>query len=434
MKAMADREVWFVMGSQDLYGDEVLGGRASTARPRGRSTRRHRSRSGSSPTGRPTDGVDPGGLPCGDAEPDCIGVIVWMHTFSPAECGSPGLIALQKPLLHLHTQHNRDLPWAEIDMDFMNLNQSAHGDREFGYVESRLRPQRTTVVGHWQDPEVSRTDRRLGPCCSRRRTSSGGSGSPASATTCARSRSPRATRSRRRSVSASGSTATASATWSQAVEAASEDEGRPARRRVRRELRHGASLRRRRRATAGTPRSGPDRDRPAHASSRRGGFGAFTDTFEDLGDLVQLPGIAVAAADGRRLRLRCRGRLEDGPARPGDEGHGDRPAGRDVVHGGLHLPPGPGPAAGPGGAHARGLPVDRRRHARRARSIRCRSAIGRTRSDSSSRRDPDRRSSWAFSISATGSGSSSTRSTWSGRPRTCRGCPSPARSGSPGPA
>ena len=90
-----------------------------------------------------------------NAAETCIGVIAWMHTFSPAKMWIAGLNALQKPLLHLHTQFNRDLPWAEIDMDFMNLNQSAHGDREFGFVETRMRLRRKTVVGHWRDPEVA---------------------------------------------------------------------------------------------------------------------------------------------------------------------------------------------------------------------------------------------------------------------------------------
>ena len=84
----------------------------------------------------------------------CVGVVAWMHTFSPAKMWIAGLAALQKPLLHLHTQFNRELPWAEIDMDFMNLNQSAHGDREFGFIETRLRLRRKTVVGHWRDPAV----------------------------------------------------------------------------------------------------------------------------------------------------------------------------------------------------------------------------------------------------------------------------------------
>jgi len=84
----------------------------------------------------------------------CVGLITWMHTFSPAKMWIAGLRALQKPLLHLHTQYNRDIPWAEIDMDFMNLNQAAHGDREFGFIGSRMRLERKVVVGHWQDLTV----------------------------------------------------------------------------------------------------------------------------------------------------------------------------------------------------------------------------------------------------------------------------------------
>ena len=87
---------------------------------------------------------------------DCAGVIAWMHTFSPAKNWIAGLAALQKPLLHLHTQYNRDIPWSEIDMDFMNLNQAAHGDREFGFMMSRLRLRRKVVVGHWRDLAVVR--------------------------------------------------------------------------------------------------------------------------------------------------------------------------------------------------------------------------------------------------------------------------------------
>jgi L-arabinose isomerase len=84
----------------------------------------------------------------------CAGVILWMHTFSPAKMWIGGLSALRKPFLHLHTQFNRDLPWAVIDMNFMNLNQAAHGDREAGFLHSRMRLLRKVVVGHWQDPEV----------------------------------------------------------------------------------------------------------------------------------------------------------------------------------------------------------------------------------------------------------------------------------------
>jgi L-arabinose isomerase len=89
-----------------------------------------------------------------NADPDCLGVIAWMHTFSPAKMWIAGLDALQTPLLHLHTQANVSLPWAEIDMDFMNLNQAAHGDREFGYIQTRLGVPRKTVAGHVSDPAV----------------------------------------------------------------------------------------------------------------------------------------------------------------------------------------------------------------------------------------------------------------------------------------
>jgi L-arabinose isomerase len=83
-----------------------------------------------------------------------VGLITWMHTFSPAKMWIAGLGLLKKPFVHLHTQYNREIPWAEIDMDFMNLNQAAHGDREFGFIGSRMRLDRKVVVGHWQDAEV----------------------------------------------------------------------------------------------------------------------------------------------------------------------------------------------------------------------------------------------------------------------------------------
>jgi L-arabinose isomerase len=89
-----------------------------------------------------------------NADSNCLGVVAWMHTFSPAKMWIRGLSALQVPLLHLHTQANAALPWSEIDMDFMNLNQAAHGDREFGYIQTRLGVARKTVVGHVSDMSV----------------------------------------------------------------------------------------------------------------------------------------------------------------------------------------------------------------------------------------------------------------------------------------
>lgn len=89
-----------------------------------------------------------------NATRNCIGLVCWMHTFSPAKMWIGGLSLLKKPFVHLHTQYNREIPWSEIDMDFMNLNQSAHGDREFGFIASRMRLNRKVVVGHWQDRDV----------------------------------------------------------------------------------------------------------------------------------------------------------------------------------------------------------------------------------------------------------------------------------------
>ena len=156
MKALADREVWFVTGSQHLYGADVL----QLVEDHSRQIAGALDASAAIPVrvvSKPVVTTSESILAlclAAMTSPSCVGVITWMHTFSPARMWIAGLAALQKPLLHLHTQFNRDLPWAEIDMDFMNLNQSAHGDREFGYLETRLRRSRATVVGHWQDPEV----------------------------------------------------------------------------------------------------------------------------------------------------------------------------------------------------------------------------------------------------------------------------------------
>ena len=149
-------EVWLVTGSQEMYGPEALRQVEAHAREVAGGL-------GEQP-GVPVRVVcrevasGPGSIRRvaleANAADTCVGVIAWMHTFSPAKMWIAGLSALQKPLLHLHTQFNRELPWAEIDMDFMNLNQSAHGDREFGFLETRMRLRRKTVVGHWRDPGV----------------------------------------------------------------------------------------------------------------------------------------------------------------------------------------------------------------------------------------------------------------------------------------
>ena len=153
---LAELEAWFVTGSQHLYGPAVLEQVDANAREIAAcldETTDVPVRIVAKPVVTTPEAIA-GVLRDADMDPACIGVVAWMHTFSPAKMWIPGLTELRKPLVHLHTQHNRDLPWAEIDMDFMNLNQSAHGDREFAFIQTRLRRGRKTVVGHWQDPAV----------------------------------------------------------------------------------------------------------------------------------------------------------------------------------------------------------------------------------------------------------------------------------------
>ena len=149
-------EVWFVTGSQDLYGEETLKQVAVHSQQIARSLNDAAQIPVQvifKPTVKSSEEIQATLMEANNTK-NCIGVIAWMHTFSPAKMWIGGLKILQKPLLHLHTQFNRDIPWADIDMDFMNLNQSAHGDREFGFMVSRMRINRKVVVGHWQDAAV----------------------------------------------------------------------------------------------------------------------------------------------------------------------------------------------------------------------------------------------------------------------------------------
>ncbi|MGR6974158.1 L-arabinose isomerase [Streptomyces cynarae] len=157
-KPSAGQEIWFLTGSQGLYGEDVL----------------HQVAYQSRKIAERLDSADPIPLRivwkpvltdaeairrlCQEAttSADCVGVIVWMHTFSPAKMWIGGLSALDLPVLHLHTQYNLSLPWSSIDMDFMNLNQAAHGDREFAHIEARLGIERKIVAGHATDPRVIR--------------------------------------------------------------------------------------------------------------------------------------------------------------------------------------------------------------------------------------------------------------------------------------
>jgi L-arabinose isomerase len=149
-------ELWFATGSQHLYGDATLKSVATHANEIAGALSTSRNiplRVIAKPVLTTSDAVT---QVCREANASskCAGVIAWMHTFSPAKMWLGGLRSFTKPILHLHTQFNRDLPWDSIDMDFMNLKQSAHGDREFGYMATRLGLNRKVVVGYWQDEEV----------------------------------------------------------------------------------------------------------------------------------------------------------------------------------------------------------------------------------------------------------------------------------------
>ena len=149
-------EVWFLTGSQHLYGEDVLKQVAAQSRDIADALNANVPvKLVWKPVLTDSDAIRRTALEA-NSDDSVIGVTAWMHTFSPAKMWIQGLDALRKPLLHLHTQANRDLPWADIDFDFMNLNQAAHGDREFGYIQSRLGVPRKTVVGHVSNPEVAR--------------------------------------------------------------------------------------------------------------------------------------------------------------------------------------------------------------------------------------------------------------------------------------
>jgi len=151
-----NKEIWFVTGSQHLYGPDTLLQVAADSRAIAEALDNSLKipvRILFKPVLTTADSIFD---LCSEANnnKNCIGLITWMHTFSPAKMWIRGLSVLNKPFLHLHTQLNRDIPWDTIDMDFMNLNQSAHGDREFGFIGTRMRLNRKVVVGHWEDPDI----------------------------------------------------------------------------------------------------------------------------------------------------------------------------------------------------------------------------------------------------------------------------------------
>ena len=158
---MTDRqqkEIWFVTGSQHLYGEETLKQVAKNSSEIVAGLNRSELvplRIVHKDTVKTPDEITLL-LQQANSSQQCIGIITWMHTFSPAKMWINGLSLLKKPICHLHTQFNAEIPWDKIDMDFMNLNQSAHGDREFGFMMSRLRKKRKIIVGHWQEERVQR--------------------------------------------------------------------------------------------------------------------------------------------------------------------------------------------------------------------------------------------------------------------------------------
>ncbi|NRF92955.1 L-arabinose isomerase [Paenibacillus frigoriresistens] len=156
MNPFSDKVFWFVTGSQHLYGPETL----LQVEEHSKQITEGIDRDSSIPSRLIFKPVltTPDAIRrlCLDANADdnCAGIITWMHTFSPAKMWIAGLAEYRKPLLHLHTQFNRDIPWETIDMDFMNLNQAAHGDREYGFIGARMGISRKVVVGYWEDPAV----------------------------------------------------------------------------------------------------------------------------------------------------------------------------------------------------------------------------------------------------------------------------------------
>jgi L-arabinose isomerase len=293
-------EVWYVTGSQHLYGPDVLEKVDENARHIARCLDEAADipvRVVAKPVVTTPEAIA-AVLQEADSSADCIGVIAWMHTFSPAKMWIGGLTDLRKPLVHLHTQYNRDLPWADIDMDFMNLNQAAHGDREFAFIQTRLRRGRKTVVGHWEDPAVSA---RLGAW----------SRAAAGWHEARRLKIARFGDNMRQVAVTEGDKVEAQARLGFSVNGYGINEL------VERvEATPGAEVGRLVEAYEDAYdvdpvlRSGGDRHEELRTAARiegglrsfldEGGFGALTDTFEDLGGLAQLPGIGVQRlmADG----------------------------------------------------------------------------------------------------------------------------------------
>ncbi|HXC83331.1 MAG TPA: L-arabinose isomerase, partial [Trebonia sp.] len=297
---LRDLQVWFITGSQELYGEETLRQVAGQSRAISGAlddAARIPVRVVWQPVVTRPEDIRRVMLAASDDD-TVIGVIAWMHTFSPAKMWIGGLQVLSKPLLHLHTQANVRLPWADIDFDFMNLNQAAHGDREFGYIQTRLATRRKTVVGHVSDPRV------VAEVATWTRAAAGW------AATRALKLARFGDNMRYVAVTEGDKTEAESVfgvqvnTWGvndlvKAVDDATDAEIDALVREyedsydVAPELRHGGDRHR-------SLRDGAAIELGLRSFLDDGGFGAFTTNFEDLGGLKQLPGLAVQRlmADG----------------------------------------------------------------------------------------------------------------------------------------
>jgi L-arabinose isomerase len=427
-------EVWFLTGSQSLYGEETLRQVADQSRTIAEALEASTDvpvRVVWKPVVTTSDAIR---RVCLDATADdaCIGVIAWMHTFSPAKMWIAGLDALRTPLLHLHTQAGASLPWSTIDMDFMNLNQAAHGDREFGHVQTRMRIARKTIAGHVSDPTVTA---RVGTWM-------------------------------RAAVGWQTSRTLTLARFGDNMRNVAVTEAD----KVEAQIRFGVEVNtygvndlvervdavaderldvlveeyEQLYAVAPELRRGGDRHESLRYAARieaglrdflvDGGFGAFTTNFEDLGGLRQLPGLAVQRLMADGYGFGGEGDWKTSALLRILKDDGQRPRRRHVVHGGLHLPPRPRPAAGARRPHARGLPdPDDRPAVVRGPPARHR-RTGRTRCGWSSPPTRDRASSSACSTSATASAWSPTPSTSCRRTSRCRCCRWRTPCGSRGPA
>ena len=346
---MKQYEFWFIVGSQSLYGPEVL----DTVAKRAAEMAEKLSEVLPCPlvykvtakTSREIAGV----VKEANFDDNCAGIITWCHTFSPSKMWINGLVNLQKPWCHFATQYNREIPNEEIDMDFMNLNQAAHGDREHGFIGARLRMPRKIIAGYWQDGKVQK---RIGDWMK-------------AAVGVAVSKSMKVMRfgdNMREVAVTEGDKVEVQAklgwqvnTWAvgdlvKEMNAVTEAEI------------DGLMAQYQAQYDMATDKMDHVRYQAREEIAMKKmldaeGCMAFSNTFQDLYGMEQLPGTGLPAPDGPGLRLRRRGRLEGLRHDRHHESHGREQQRRFPLHGGLHLPSGGGPGVQPGRPHAGGLPL-----------------------------------------------------------------------------